>query len=106
MELCIHHLRLPDPRPSSRTWLGAELAAAPEPAEEAPPAPGPARAARGFALSQLDDWLHRGDDAIVRDMNLYVYSMWVYRVEKNLTATSRHAKATQAPAVQHVEMEF
>ena len=36
-----------------------------------------------MARSQLDDWLHRGDDPIVRDMNLYIYSMWVYRVEKH-----------------------
>ena len=38
-------------------------------------APGPtagARQVRGIALSQLDDWLHRGNDPIVRHMNLYV----------------------------------
>ena len=37
-------------------------------------------------------------------MSLYMYSMWVYRVEKNLTA--RPTSATQPPVVQHVEMEF
>ena len=31
-----------------------------------------------YTLSQLDDYLHRGDHDIVRNMNLYVYSMWVY----------------------------
>ena len=31
--------------------------------------------------SQLDDYLHRGDDPLLRPMNLYVYSMWVFRVE-------------------------
>ena len=37
----------------------------------------------GYALSQLDDWLHRGDNPIVKDMSLYIYSMWVYRSERN-----------------------
>ena len=41
----------------------------------------PKHYANGFALSQLDDWLHRGEHDIVRDMSLYVYSIWVYRVE-------------------------
>ena len=58
---------------------------------------------KAFFLSQLDDWLHRGDDPIVRYMNLYVYSMWVYRVEKNFTAR----KKSDSPAVPaHVEIEF
>ena len=30
----------------------------------------------------LDDWLHRGDHPIVKDMSWYAYAMWVYRVEK------------------------
>ena len=54
-------------------------------------------------MSQLHDWPRRGDDPIVRDMNLYVYSMWVYRVEKNLTAKKQSDRAT---AVRHVEIEF
>ena len=58
---------------------------------------------KAFVLSQLDDWLHRGDDPIVRDMNLYVYSMWVYRVEKNLTVR----RQSQCPACpRHVDIEF
>ena len=32
--------------------------------------------------SQHDDWLHRGDHPLVRHMNLYLYSMWVYRSER------------------------
>ena len=44
-------------------------------------------------LSGLD-----GDDPIVRDMNLYVYSMLVYRVEKNITARKEGAKAEKRPA--------
>ena len=31
--------------------------------------------------SPLEDWLWRGDDPILKDMNWYVYSMWVFRVE-------------------------
>ena len=41
---------------------------------------------RGAVLSQHDDWMHRGDHPIVRDMSLYVYSIWVYRVELPLHA--------------------
>ena len=69
-------------------------------------APSPGRGSKGVALSQHDDWLHRGDDPIVRDMNLYVYSMWVYRVENNLTATPRPGKDKRPPADRHVELEF
>ena len=41
---------------------------------------------KGAVLSQHDDWMHRGDHPIVRDMSLYVYSIWVYRVELPLHA--------------------
>ena len=33
--------------------------------------------------SQLQDWLCRGTHPLLRHMSLYVYSMWVYRVERN-----------------------
>ena len=76
------------------------------PTEDAPGSAG-ARARRGpVALSQLDDWLHRGDNPIVRDMNLYVYSMWVYRVEKNLTMAARSTGDKRATAPRHVEIDF
>ncbi|CAK0887182.1 unnamed protein product [Prorocentrum cordatum] len=32
--------------------------------------------------STLDDWLHRGDDPVLKHMSLQVYAMWVYRCEK------------------------
>ena len=32
--------------------------------------------------SPLEDWLWRGNHPIVRDMHWYLYSMWVFRVEK------------------------
>ena len=38
--------------------------------------------ATGFALSQLDDYLHRGNHPLVKDMSLYIYSMWVYKAER------------------------
>ena len=52
---------------------------------------------KAFVLSQLDDWLHRGDDPIVRDMNLYVYSMWVYRVEKKKHRAQGRSEGREAP---------
>ena len=30
----------------------------------------------------VDDWLHRGDHQVLKDMPLYVYAMWVYSAEK------------------------
>ena len=32
--------------------------------------------------SQYDDWLFRGTNPVLRQLSLYMYSMWVYRVEK------------------------
>ena len=39
------------------------------------------KGAHSVTLSQHDDWMHRGTHPIVRDMCLYVHSIWVYRVE-------------------------
>ena len=56
-------------------------------AEEEPDDAGPTvddlaqKKSKGAVLSQHDDWMHRGDHPIVRDMSLYIYSIWVYRVE-------------------------
>ncbi|CAK0888453.1 unnamed protein product, partial [Prorocentrum cordatum] len=36
---------------------------------------------RGSVLSQRDDWMDHGDHPTVQDMSLYVYSIWVHRVE-------------------------
>ena len=44
---------------------------------------------RGAVLSQHDDWMHRGEHPILRDMNLYVYSIWVYRVELRPSAAEK-----------------
>jgi hypothetical protein len=46
--------------------VGADLAG------DDPGAAAAGHKSKAFVLSQLDDWLHRGDDPIVRDMNLYV----------------------------------
>ena len=72
----------------------------------APPANEASRRPPCVALSQLDDWLHRGTHPIVRDMNLYVYSMWVYRAEKNRTLATTLPVGARAPAKKHVEIEF
>ena len=52
--------------------------------------------AKGFAFSQLDDYLHRGSHPILRHMSLYVYSVWVYRVElspyQSTDASTRQSK--------------
>ncbi|CAK0815452.1 unnamed protein product [Prorocentrum cordatum] len=52
-----------------------------------------------LVLSQLNEWLRLGDDPIVRDMNLCVYSMWVYRVEEKFAARARGARAAGAGAM-------
>ena len=57
-------------------------------------------APRGAVLSQHDDWMHRGDDPIVRDMSAYVYSIWVYRVEL------RPSKSDDEPLSNHVDIPF
>ena len=39
--------------------------------------------------SQYDDWLHRGDHPILKDLCWYVYSIWVYRVERPRSSNKR-----------------
>ena len=55
--------------------------AAEEPDDQAPAQGDAATATRYHAYDQLDDWHHRGSHPILRNMNLYEYSRWVYRVE-------------------------
>eukprot|EP00959_Pyramimonas_sp_CCMP1952_P134339 2810528-Pyramimonas_sp.AAC.1 len=55
-------------------------------------------------MSQPDDWLHRGDDPIVRDVNLRVRSMWAYRSEKNLAV--QRMSSDRPPLARYVEIEF
>ena len=59
---------------------------------------------KSFALSQLDDWLHRGEDDIVRYMSLNVYSIWVYRVD--LTPFASNWKKHQASKPRHLDIPF
>ena len=40
-------------------------------------------------------WLNRGDDPILRDMCLHVYSMWVYRAEKPPPPTGRKRRRAE-----------
>ena len=60
--------------------------------------------ATGFALSQLDDYLHRGNHPLVKDMSLYIYSMWVYRAEK--TPFAQDASSNKARKLRHIEIAF
>ena len=65
------------------------------------------KAPRGAVLSQHDDWMHRGDDPIVRDMSLYIYSVWVYRVEPKAHARSAGDLAEAGrPASAHIDIPF
>ena len=60
--------------------------------------------ATGFALSQLDDYLHRGTHALVKDMSLYIYSMWVYRAEK--TPFAQDASLKHERKLRHIDIAF
>jgi hypothetical protein len=42
-----------------------------------------------FALNQYSDWYNRGDHCIVKHMSLYVYSMWVSRVDLRVVPPAR-----------------
>ena len=52
------------------------------------------------STSALDDWLYRGDDPIVKDMSLLVYSMWVYRFEKP------HRNPNHKESFRFIDIEF
>ena len=58
----------------------------------------------GYALSQLDDYLHRGEHPLVRNMNLYVCSMWVSRAERSPSAGA--ADDHSETASRHIEIPF
>lgn len=62
-----------------------------------------ANKALGYALSQLDDWIHRGDHPIVKDLSLYIYSMWIYRAERNPYAV---VSSTECPKLSTVDIPF
>jgi hypothetical protein len=50
-----------------------------------------------YSLSQLDDYLHRGNHSILRFMSLYVYSMWVYRAERQPYAVNKSTGTKTKP---------
>ena len=58
----------------------------------------------GYSLSQLDDYLYRGDHTLLKGMSLYIYSMWVYRAERKPFADN--ACATKAKNPRHIEIPF
>ena len=39
-------------------------------------------ARRTRTTTPVDDWLHRGNHPVLKDMPLYIYAMWVYSAEK------------------------
>ena len=58
--------------------------------------------------NQLHDYEHRGEHPLLKDMTLYVYSMWVHRVEKKDDAyATRHVLIPFCPsyalAASHVQ---
>ena len=55
-------------------------------------------------FSQLDDWHHRGEHPILRGMNLYEYSTWVYRHELPPFASSD--TAAQPSKRCHLDIPF
>ena len=59
---------------------------------------------KAIALSQLDDWLHRSSHPIVNDMSLYVYSLWVYRVELPSFIASKQESDTNTG--RHLDIPF
>ena len=61
-------------REAARAMSGMREGAAEEPPEAAEPTVADLAQDkfRGAVLSQHDDWMHRGDRPIVRDMSLYV----------------------------------
>ena len=61
--------------------------------------------AKGYAFSQLDDWLNRGEHPIVKDMNLYVYSILVYRVELS-PFSAKNASEHSSSKPRYVDIPF
>ena len=83
---------------------GEQRPTAPE-SSSAAEAPEKPKAYRTFSISQLDDYLHRGGHPIVKHLSLYVYSMWVYRVEANpFQASDASARVPSKP--RSVDMPF
>ena len=55
--------------------------------------------------SSLEDWLFRGEHPLLAPMSLYVYSMWVYRVEKaSGFATQRATGHVDIPYAEHYNL--
>ena len=55
--------------------------------------------------SPLEDWLWRGDHPILKDMHWYVYSMWVFRVEKLPLKRNKDGEAI-VPGPRFIDIEF
>ena len=55
--------------------------------------------------SPLEDWLWRGDHPILVDMPWYVYSMWVFRIEKFPAKSNADGDTTQ-PGPRFIDIQF
>ena len=53
----------------------------------------------------LEDYLWRGDDEILKDMPWYVYSMWVYRIEKPPKRIKQDVEPAK-PWLRFIDIEF
>ena len=60
---------------------------------------------QAVTTSALEDWLWRGDHPIVKDMHWYVYSMWVYRVEKMPLKLKDNGEPME-PEPRFIDIEF
>ena len=74
--------------------------------EETNPASRDTARARYSVYSQLQDYLFRGSHPLVRDMSLYVYSMWVYRVEVRSWRNQTQEDTTTRPRYVDIPFDF
>ena len=56
--------------------------------------------------SPLEDWLWRGKHPVVKDMSWYVYSMWVFRIEKPPPKRSNSEEEPKKPYPRFIDIEF
>ena len=54
--------------------------------------------------SQYDDWLYRGTHPLVKDMCLYVYSIWIYRAEISRSSLGTQVTLSFDPSYVLAEM--
>ena len=63
------------------------------------------KARRIATASPLEDWQWRGNHPILKDMHWYVYSMWVYRIEKLPPQRKKDGEVSE-PRPRFIDIEF